>query len=273
MDNATIFTTALLVGFSGAIMPGPLLTVTIMQTVVKGFKAGLLIVLGHAILEALLVAALVLGLASFLVQSEVKSLIAVVGGVFLIYLGFSMARSSRVSFNAVNPSLKIENIWQQNVAGEYDKQCKLRNEHYEESLPSNNGGPEKERLSHHDSRYNSETSFSGNIKAGGLHGVSMHPVLAGILVSLSNPYWSIWWATLGLSYITLALENGTAGLLSFFSGHILADFIWYALVAAAVAGSRNFIKPAIYRVIVLICAVFLVVLGGYFIHSGIWVHV
>ena len=44
---------------------------------------------------------------------------------------------------------------------------------------------------------------------------------AGILLSISNPYWTIWWGTIGLSLLVRAQKTGTAGVASFFSGHIL----------------------------------------------------
>lgn len=94
-------------------------------------------------------------------------------------------------------------------------------------------------------------------------------VWTGMLVSLSNPYWSLWWATVGLGYITLSLQHGDLGLLSFFSGHILSDLVWYSLVAAVVAGGRRFLTPALYRGIILACGLFLVFLGGSFILWGL----
>ncbi len=51
MTLATIFSAALVAGFSGAMMPGPMLSVTINSCARRGFKAALLVVLGHAILE------------------------------------------------------------------------------------------------------------------------------------------------------------------------------------------------------------------------------
>ncbi|MGB9803092.1 LysE family transporter, partial [Desulfofundulus sp.] len=108
----------------------------------------------------------------------------------------------------------------------------------------------------------------GSRKAALLSGGRMHPVLAGILVSLSNPYWTLWWATVGLGYIVLSLKQGTAGLVSFFGGHISSDLVWYSLVAGAVAGGRRFLTPSIYRLILVFCGAFLVFLGGSFIYMG-----
>jgi threonine/homoserine/homoserine lactone efflux protein len=93
----------------------------------------------------------------------------------------------------------------------------------------------------------------------------IYPVWAGILVSLSNPYWSVWWITIGLSYIAIALKQGFLGLVSFFSGHILSDFTWYCLIAGVVIKGQKFFPPRVYRGTMLICGLFLIGLGVYFI--------
>ncbi len=61
-------------------MPGPLLAVTIDESIRRGPKAGPLIVAGHAILEAALVAALAFGLVSFLKSDVVIAAISFAGG-------------------------------------------------------------------------------------------------------------------------------------------------------------------------------------------------
>jgi threonine/homoserine/homoserine lactone efflux protein len=87
-------------------------------------------------------------------------------------------------------------------------------------------------------------------------------------VSLSNPYWSLWWATVGLGYITLSMKSGTAGLTAFYTGHILADLFWYCLVAGAVVAGRKVLSPRLYRGILVACGIFLVWLGGMFVYRG-----
>ncbi len=206
MNITALFATAFLVGLSGAMMPGPLLTVTIAESAHRGFKAGPLIVLGHALLELALIIALLAGLSFYLKKPVVTNVISLVGGGFLIFIGLNM----------------IRNVIKGRVSLEQNK---------------NNTGK----------------------------GMTMHPVVAGILVSLSNPFWIVWWATIGLTYLTLALKSGTAGIASFFTGHIMADLLWYSLIAAAVAGGRRFLKQQVYQVIIILCGVFLTGLGGYFI--------
>jgi threonine/homoserine/homoserine lactone efflux protein len=210
MDITALFITAFLVGLSGALMPGPLLTVTIAESARRGFKAGPLIVLGHALLELALILALLAGLSIYLKQTMVTNIISIVGGAFLIFIGLNM----------------VMDAW-------------------------------KGRVTLH----RKEDS--------GIKGVNMHPVIAGILVSLSNPFWSVWWATIGLTYLTMALKSGGLGVASFFTGHIMADLLWYSLVAAAIAGGRKFINQQVYQIVIALCGIFLIGLGGYFIYGVI----
>lgn len=229
LEITAIFTTAFIVGFSGAMMPGPLLTVTIGESARRGFMAGPLIVLGHAVLELALILALAGGLSVLLTAARVSQIIAVLGGAFLLYMGAGMARDAA----AGRVSLKM----------------------------TDQAGQDGDHIN------------GGGISRGPGHPAAkkrMHPVLAGILVSVSNPYWTLWWATVGLGYITLSLQKGTLGLTSFFTGHILADLAWYSLVAAAVAGGRKFLSDRIYGGIIAACGVFLIGLGGYFLYYGIF---
>ena len=98
---------------------------------------------------------------------------------------------------------------------------------------------------------------------------SNHPMISGILMSVANPYWIIWWATIGLGYIFYSLQFGLWGIVFFFVGHILADLVWYSLVAAAVVGGRHFLTDRLYRGLIAVCAVFLVLFAGYFAYAGL----
>lgn len=108
-----------------------------------------------------------------------------------------------------------------------------------------------------------QLSWAGDRKRGN------HPLLSGILMSVANPYWIIWWATIGLGYILYSWRFGFWGIAFFFVGHILADFLWYSLIAAAVAGGRHFLTNRLYRGLIAACAVFLILFAGYFAYAGI----
>jgi len=209
VDSLTgIFFASYLIGLSGALMPGPVLTVTISQVTSRGFFAGPLIVLGHGILELALVVAVAFGLGRFLTHGPVIGTVAVLGGIFLVYLGADMLRN----FKGV--------------------------------------------------------SFSFQNRTGGGK-ITDHPVMAGILTSLSNPYWTIWWASIGVGYIAISRRLGPVGLASFFVGHILSDLSWYSFVALTLTLGRRIITDRLYQGVVAACGLFLVGFGLYFGYSGL----
>ena len=200
-----IFVTSFLVGLSGALMPGPVLVVTVSHAARRGFIVGPLIVLGHAILEMAVVAGVSFGLGDFLVREAVTAVLGIAGGGVLIWMGWGML--------------------------------------------SGKGGGEEEA---------SEFTQPGG----------RSPVVAGILTSLSNPYWFLWWATVGLAYISLSLKRGVGGVSAFYSGHILSDLIWYSSIAGLIAVGRRFVAGKIYRAFFLFCGAFLVLFGLYFLYRG-----
>ena len=59
------------------------------------------------------------------------------------------------------------------------------------------------------------------------------------------------------------------GLGSFYFGHILSDLSWYSLVALLIARGKALLSQSVYRMILLVCGVFLAALSIYFVYSGI----
>lgn len=186
-------------------MPGPVLTVTISESARRGFWAGPLIILGHAVLEIILLVLIVMGLAEIITHPRVIGTIGVLGGIILFWFSMLMLRDVA--------NLRID----------LDQEKAAR---------------------------------------------SANPVLAGILLSLANPYWTIWWATIGLGYVVISMKLGLAGLAVFFVGHILADLAWYSSVALMVSRGKRFISDRVYRGMIAVCAVLLVAFGIYFGYSG-----
>jgi threonine/homoserine/homoserine lactone efflux protein len=200
-----ILISSFVIALSGALMPGPFLTVIIVESSRIGFRAGPLMILGHGIMEATLIVLLFYGLGNFLQQPLVFGLVGLLGGTVLLWMAWGMFHDL--------PRLRL-------------------------NLSPQEGG-------------------------------AKNPVWAGVLVSLSNPYWIIWWASIGLGYILFAAQYGLLGIVLFFIGHILADFLWYALVALSVARGKRFLGDRGYRIVIGVCAAFLVLLGVYFGWSGL----
>lgn len=96
-----------------------------------------------------------------------------------------------------------------------------------------------------------------------------NPMVGGAVLSLANPYWSFWWATVGISTMTtLALPRGVLGLTAFTFGHIASDFFWFTLVAIVFATGRRFITDRVYRFALYLFGTILALFGLSFIWYG-----
>lgn len=209
MTGMKIFFFAWGVAFSGAIMPGPLLTVNIKESLQKGFWVGPKLIMGHALLEAALVVALFFGLDSVIDLPISRAIISCLGGLFLFRMAYDMMFKER------KKGIRLE---------------------------------------------------TDGSEAADDRGLPL--VLAGVLVSLANPYWTIWWATLGLGFLVQARVMGPTGIVLFYFGHILADFLWYSLVSWVVSKGKTFFSPRLYRGVIIVCAVFLFYLSIDFLCYG-----
>ena len=68
-------------------MPGSLLTYTLDKSVSSGAKAGLMISIGHALLELVLVLLIFLGIGKYLGTTLAQLIIGLLGGIVLVYFG------------------------------------------------------------------------------------------------------------------------------------------------------------------------------------------
>lgn len=89
-----LFLSAFVVGLSGAMMPGSLLTYTLRKSLSVGPRAGFIIVAGHALLELVLVIVIFLGFDMVLQSTQAQVGIGLIGGALLAYMGVDMIRSS-----------------------------------------------------------------------------------------------------------------------------------------------------------------------------------
>lgn len=94
------------------------------------------------------------------------------------------------------------------------------------------------------------------------------PVWAGVGTTLSNPYWFLWWATIGAGYVALAKAAGGLAVVVFFFGHILADIGWLGLVSAIVASGRRLVGDGVYRGLLVVLGAFLLGFAVYFLWTG-----
>jgi threonine/homoserine/homoserine lactone efflux protein len=93
----------------------------------------------------------------------------------------------------------------------------------------------------------------------------------GVFFTLANPYWSLWWATLGAAYVArvTALRMGPWTVGGLAVTHWLTDLVWLGALSLLVASGRKVISPKVYRGLLLACGVFLLGFGFYFAWSGL----
>ncbi len=203
IETVLFIATSFLVGLSGALVPGPMLTVTISDSVQKGFKAGPLVVLGHFLVEIALIILILAGLGWLIGSTTAAFVIGTVGGLVLVFMGYRISSSS----NPLTDSSSKEMLAQ---------------------------------------RYG--------------------PVLGGVITSISNPYFFIWWATIGCAFMFKGLElAGIFGLIGFLVGHWSADLSWYSAVSFFTSKGSKIMTDNHYKIIMRICGIFLIILGIYFV--------
>ena len=177
-------------------MPGPVTA----GTIAKGYDdkfAGMKIAIGHGFVEFPLVAVIGFGLGSFFEIREVMIAIGLVGGAFLLYIGYNMIKMRK----------------------EVD---------------------------------NTEKYFP------------YHPVIVGVLTTASNPYFFLWWATIGLVLISSAIGFGVIAFAVFAVLHWSCDFAWDHFVSYTVFSSKKFWTDKVHQIVFGIFGALMVFFGFYF---------
>ncbi|HXG42102.1 MAG TPA: LysE family transporter [Dehalococcoidia bacterium] len=89
-----LFAEVLVTSLSGALSPGPLSTMAVREGARGGAAAGLLLALGHSLLELAIVLGLAFGLEGLLQREDVGTGIALAGGLYLLWLGQGTLRTA-----------------------------------------------------------------------------------------------------------------------------------------------------------------------------------
>jgi len=92
-----------------------------------------------------------------------------------------------------------------------------------------------------------------------------NPYLAGFVTSVANPYFWIWWLSVGSAMVIAGLAGGLILACVFMAGHWCADLGWYTVVSAGIAKGRTILSDRTYRWIMAACGCFLVIFGAYYL--------
>jgi len=182
---------------SGALSPGPLTVSAASLGIKSGKRAGFLISLGHMAFELPLVLLIAGGLS--IVSQSFKSILSLIGGVFLLYFASTQIISLR-----------------------------------EVRINTSEGG---------------ENAF-----------------LTGIMLTALNPYFIIWWLTVGTKLVMDSMQF-PMGVLFMYILHVWMDFAWLTLIAYAFyKGSR--LNESLLKAIMGILSLILIFFGLEFIYEA-----
>jgi threonine/homoserine/homoserine lactone efflux protein len=99
--------------------------------------------------------------------------------------------------------------------------------------------------------------------------LSYNAFIAGILMTGLNPFFLLWWATIGIMWTMKFIVFGITGLIIFIMVHWLCDLIWLSFVSALIFRSKSLWKANVQEWISIGCSLMMAGFGGWFIISGI----
>ncbi|WP_410508663.1 LysE family transporter [Methanosarcina hadiensis] len=191
------------IGFTGALVPGPMLFATIELSLKRGWLAGPEIFLGHMLVELMLFILILFGFTSFISSSAVSS-ISVIGGFALTVFGLLTVKDAKNAASAGisqgTPGLKL----------------------------------------------------------------TSNPIASGLITSVSNPYFWIWWLTAGSALVLREHELGIFISLAYIVGHWTADLSWFTAVSGSFSRGKALLSENAHRFILYACGIFLISFGFYF---------
>ena len=190
-----------MISLSGVMAPGPV-TAAAIGMGSRSRYAGMLLAIGHGVVEFPLMVLIVLGMGQILKLPTAQIVIGLAGGVFLLMMAVGMIKSLR-------------------------------------------------------SAEQQQDKVSGST-----------PLLAGIILSASNPYFLFWWATVGLALATTATGMGIWAFVLFAVVHWLCDFIWLGILSWASFKGTGLFGHRSQQIVLTICAVALFFFGLFFIYKA-----
>jgi threonine/homoserine/homoserine lactone efflux protein len=105
-----------------------------------------------------------------------------------------------------------------------------------------------------------------NVQAVPTMASSKTPFMAGIALSALNPFFLVWWFTVGLKLIADSATFGFAtGVIILFALHIWMDYAWLTGTAYLASKGSSVIKSKYYPLLLLALAAVLVYYGVYFV--------
>ena len=89
--------------------------------------------------------------------------------------------------------------------------------------------------------------------------------LIGLVTSVSNPYFWIWWLTAGSALVIREYELGIIMAVAYVLGHWTADLSWFTAVSGSFSRGNALFSQKTHKYVLYGCGIFLIIFGFYFI--------
>lgn len=98
---------------------------------------------------------------------------------------------------------------------------------------------------------------------------SQNPLWTGIILSAGNPFFLLWWPTVGLVLIKDVQEFGGLAFALFITTHWLCDLVWLEALSWTSFKGAKLLGGRTQYVVLLVCSLTLVSFGLFFIYNAI----
>ena len=225
----------IIISASGVFSPGPLFLANLIYGSKQGYFAGIKIANGHMTVELLLVILLslgIFGLYHFTLGDGALSTVGLIGGIAIIL--FSLAQ-------ILNITKKI------GITRDINKDNTNKNL----------------SIGHGTTYFFLLDKINRKIDRG--------PLIVGIIFTAMNPFFLIWWLTVGLKLISdsVYLFGVMEGILILFLFHIWMDYVWLALTAYLISKGHSIFKIRFYHFFIICISIILVSYGLYLLATNI----
>jgi threonine/homoserine/homoserine lactone efflux protein len=100
--------------------------------------------------------------------------------------------------------------------------------------------------------------------------VGASALVGGVVLTAANPYFLLWWGTVGATLIGQAVAFGLLGFAVFAVAHWLCDLAWLWFLSALGYKGGQFFGHRFQKVTFAVCGAFLLAMSGKFIVDAVW---
>ena len=95
-----------------------------------------------------------------------------------------------------------------------------------------------------------------------------HPFWDGLILSVANPHFLLWWAVVGLALALEAAAFGIHGFALFALIHWLCDLVWLEMLSLATYKGSKLLAGRGQRIVLAVCGGAMLLFGGKFIFDA-----